>query len=580
MDQFKKRFLAAARTPVGAAVLSFLLPGLGQAANGQRNRGAIIAIPALSVLAALLVIGLFERGTALDSAFDKTWLTSLLIVDLVALIYHLWAVLDAYLTAGKDPTRQRRSSRTTRSSAATIGVILVVVSTVGVHAGIASLDADVQGFVSNIGGDAPAWAGSLAPGQTIAITSDDPGDVSIVDPSGSGSASATPSGPVGTLDPNQLPVIDSPPEAKNWDADGQLNVLLVGVDAGLGGGRSQGLRPDTMMLLHEDIKTGKAALIGIPRNLMCVPLPQAIAAHYSSGSNGCPGSTWPQMLNWLANDAGWNHPSYYPFYQGTGNIAYTRAMTATEEAIGTLTGLTSASGHPIDGFVVINLMGLVNLIDAIGGIDINVPTTVYDKPCGKAGTWEAQFRVCQLSPAHDGYGLPQGDGSGPSQNMVNDAKNSNGMQTINWKSSNGYDIAFTIKAGQQHMDGDWALAYARTRIYTTDYDRMKRQQLVLKSLRGSLNPCTMLPQVPGIMHTLGTALWTNMPPGDISRWAGMAKYITGGNVKTITLDPATIGGSTYINTTEWNNIKNLVSHSLDNVPAATGGSSGGGGFSC
>ena len=137
------------------------------------------------------------------------------------------------------------------------------------------------------------------------------------------------------------------------------------------------------------------------------------------------------------------------------------------------------------------------------------------------------------------------------------------------------------------MDGDWALAYARTRIYTTDYNRMMRQQLVLKAMRQTLNPCALLPQVGKLMGDAGTAFWTNLPIADsVTQWAGLAQAITGTDVKSITLDPATLGNprTTYINATTWARAKDIVAHSLDNVPAASGGGSGGsggaGGFHC
>jgi hypothetical protein len=75
-----------------------------------------------------------------------------------------------------------------------------------------------------------------------------------------------------------------------------------------------------------------------------------------------------------------------------------------------------------------------------------------------------------------------------------------------------------------------------------------------------------------------------MPLTDASQWAGMAKYIVGGSVKSITLDPTTLGvNSTYISAATWQTAKSIVSHSLDSVPAATGsgsGSGGGGGLGC
>jgi anionic cell wall polymer biosynthesis LytR-Cps2A-Psr (LCP) family protein len=575
------------RKPMGAAVLSFIFPGLGQATGGQPRRGGIVAIPALAVLGAFLLILIIARGSLLNSAFDQSWLTSLLILDMVAFVYHIWAVADAYLVASKSQAKPRRRGPMTVKWASVLGIAIIVSSTVVVHGAFASVDMNWQNDVSCWTALTPCFGNMTGANETIPIPSNDPQDQTIpTDPaSGSVPPNSTASTAVGTFDPSSLPSFTVPTDSKNWAADGQLNILLVGVDSGNGGSRNSGLRPDTMMVLHEDIKTGRAALISVPRNLMCVPLPQAIAQHYAKAQNGCPAYTWPYMLNWLANDAGWNHPGYYPFDQGTG-MQYTRAVDATVQAIETLTGLTPNSGHPIDGFVVINLMGLVNLIDALGGIDINVPTQTYDKPCGKKGTWQAAYRVCSLTPPHDGYGLPEADGKVP-QKMIDDAKNSNGMQTITYMSKNGYDIGFTIKAGKQHMDGDWALAYARTRIYTSDYDRNKRQQLVLKSLRSTLDPCTVLPRVGNIITSLGSAFWTNMPPGDIDKWAGMAKYITGDNVQSIELAPGTgsgsIGTSTYINTASWAKAQSLVAHSLDNAPAATSGGSGGGGgggFSC
>jgi Transcriptional regulator len=564
---------------MAAAILSAVFPGMGQAAAGYPIRGAIVAIPLLTVVGALILLLIVQGRAILDSAFNQQWLTSLLLLDLVALVYHLWAVLDAYILAGRTLEKPRRSDPSPRKWGATLGIAVIVSGTVLVHAGVASVDMDWQNSLTCLQSPTgPCFAGrTLNPGQTIAMTTDNPGAANV-DPSaspGESSDSSTPGtsiDPNGTFDPSSLPNIDSPTEAKNWAADGQFNVLLVGVDAGLGGSRNTGLRPDTMIVLHVDIKSGKAAMIGIPRNTQCVPLPQGIAQHYATPSGGCPANTYPNMLNWLANDAGWNKPGNFPFYQGPG-LEYTRAVTATEQAVGTLTGLT------IDGFVVINLDGLITLIDDLGGIDINVPTTVYDKPCGPKGTPEAAWYVCAYK--HGGYELPNDDGSVVAKMKV-DAANSGGLQSISWQSTDGANIAFVIKAGQQHMSGDWALAYARTREFSTDYSRMLRQQLVIKAMRTTFDPCKVLPRVPSLVNHLGSAFWTNMPLTDASQWAGMAKYIVGGSVKSITLDPATLGvKTTYINTTTWAKAKDIVAHSLDSVPAASAsGGSGGGGFNC
>ena len=99
-----------------------------------------------------------------------------------------------------------------------------------------------------------------------------------------------------------------------------------------------------------------------------------------------------------------------------------RAYKAFEEVIGGLLGLT------IDGSMWINPIGLTALIDDLGGIDINVPTTVYDKPCGPSGTWQNKWHYCAY--VHNGYSVP----TGPSgvQKMIADAKSSGGLQSISW----------------------------------------------------------------------------------------------------------------------------------------------------
>jgi anionic cell wall polymer biosynthesis LytR-Cps2A-Psr (LCP) family protein len=591
MQDLLQRLGQAFRRPNGAAFLSFLFPGLGQAALGQRARAAIIAVPALAVLAVFLLIGLMERKSLFGAALNSQWLFSLLVVDVVALIYHLWAVVDAYRLASQPVSMPgRKRAQVPRQAPVSFGIAMLVIVTLGTHAAVASVTMDAAQGLNCLTDPTGACMfvnqPTLAPGQTLAEATDEPQivatDSGTPDSTDSSSPDATATfsaDPNETFDPASLPSFDVPPNAANWAADGQLNVLLAGVDSGgSGAGRSSGLRPDTMIVLHVDLKSGRAAMIGIPRNTQCVPLPRQIATHYSKPSNGCPAYTYPYMLNWLANDAGWNHPSWFPFYQGKG-FEYTRAMTATQEAIETLTGLT------IDGFAVINLEGLVKIIDDVGGITITVPKslTAYDGPCGPKGTWAAKYRVCNINPPHGGYAL---SGSGTAQHMKAVAAQSNGLQKITWISSNSYDIGFVISAGTQHMDGNWALAYARTRIYSTDYVRMMRQQLVLKAMRKSLNPCALLPRIPTLLNDVGSAFWTNLPITDAPKWAGLAQGILGDNVKSITLDPTTLGrNTTYLSTTTWAKAKYIVAHSLDTVPSAapsagSGGGGGGGGFSC
>lgn len=598
------KFPSQLRTPVGAAALSALFPGLGQAAAGQPNRGKIVAIPALAVLGAFLLILIFERSSLFGLAVNQQWLTSLLILDLVAFIYHLWAIVDSYLVAGRAQPKRRPLSASASKWAATLGIAIIVSGTVLVHAGVAATDMGWQHALYCITAPTPCWVTDNGGSDVSVATNEIPGDVSVATDSGNPGPSASGSGgsaaPLKSFDFSALPSFETTTDSENWAADGQLNVLLIGADYEAGTSRT-GLRPDTMIVLHVDLASGKAAMIGVPRNTACVPLPQAIAQNYATGNNGCPPYTWSGYagkgaataeLNWLANEA-WNKPGNFPYPQDSQHGWFRGAM-ATTQAIGALTGLV------MDGYVTINIEGLGTLIDDLGGVTINVPALVTDYPCGPKGTWAAKWRVCDMnvgssnleSRIHNGYQVP-GSFSNV-QRMIDDAAKSNGLQAITWHSPtdpvNGTDIAFTIKPGVQQMDGNWALAYARSRVYYSDYVRMARQQLVLKSMRTTFDPCKILPSVPSLIQHVGTAFNTNLPLGneaDVRQWAGLAKLIGGGNIKSITLDPTTTGmhflnGYPAVDATSWAKIKDIVAHSLDDIPAAapSGGGGGGGGFGC
>src|SRR5206468_3305468 len=150
----------------------------------------------------------------------------------------------------------------------------------------------------------------------------------------------------------------------------------------------------------------RAVLFGIPRNIVNVPLPPESAGAFPDGR-------YPEFLNSLYVYA-LGHPKLFPGGQAGGFRALTGAI---QELVGV----------PLDGVLVVNLTGFVDLIDAVGGLWIDVPNALYD----------------------DAY--PSGAGQ----------------------------ITVSISAGCQRLGGTRALEYARSRHSTDDYSRMRRQQAVL-----------------------------------------------------------------------------------------------------
>jgi anionic cell wall polymer biosynthesis LytR-Cps2A-Psr (LCP) family protein len=583
MYQLLQRIRRGIKTPDGAAVLSFLVPGLGQAAVGRPSRGAIIFIPFLAILGALIFALIFARKSILDNAFNDQWLFSLLIVDLVALAYHVWAIGDAYATA-----RGRRLRTPFRRKWMSVALVVSLVGLTFVPYGaFAVLDMSWRNSAACIGGEAACFFEDDPVGPVD--TSTTAPSIPMDDPDGTVEPSYS-VGPAASLPYGLLPDSQTTQNAGNWAADGYLNLLLLGVDQGQSssGNRSAGLRTDSMILLHVELSTGKAAMFSLARNLYCIPMPKGIAEHYPNKSTpdnafACPPYTFPyDMLSGLWYEAAYRHPSYYPFYQGDDSASrYMRGIMALEQGIGALTGVQ------VDGSAVINLGGFARLVDDLGGIDIDVPAKLVDHPCGPEGTWQHDYGNCAKAYMQAGYDVGMGDNSPAVIDQMKKDGAASGKQEVTW--TNGSHISFVIHSGQQHMSGNWALVYSRSRHYDPegDYGRMKRQQLVLQALRDSIvNPCLLLPNVPSLMADLGQAFWTDMPLESASQLTGIASYISGKNVARFSLDPRTLkspSGSTLIDGNGWALAKDMVVHGLDNVPEASPGSGdggGGGGFHC
>jgi LCP family protein required for cell wall assembly len=115
-------------------------------------------------------------------------------------------------------------------------------------------------------------------------------------------------------------------------------------------------------------------------------------------------------------------------------------------------------GTPIDEYVMIDFEGFEEVVDSVGGIDITVPEAIHDTEY----------------PTED-YGT----------------------------------TTLTIPAGRQHMDGETALAYARTRHGDSDDARRDRQILVIQSLFNQGKQIGSLTRIADLIVALGDAALTS-----------------------------------------------------------------------
>lgn len=211
--------------------------------------------------------------------------------------------------------------------------------------------------------------------------------------------------------------------------DVRLNVLLLGGDAGPG---RSGLRTDSVIVASIDQTTGDAALFSLPRNWGGLELADGtvIADRILN-----------EVYEWARRQP--------DRFQGVDPGA-----TALVEVAEVLTGLD------IDYFALVDLTGFAAVVDALGGVTIDVPRSVY----------------------------------GPSYNP----------------DTGGYTM-IRIPRGEQELSGAEALAYVRERYQSSDYDRMARQRCVLASLAADADVVSLLRGVRGILDALERHVTTDVP---------------------------------------------------------------------
>jgi LCP family protein required for cell wall assembly len=239
--------------------------------------------------------------------------------------------------------------------------------------------------------------------------------------------------------------IDSIFSQKGFTAasNGRYNILLLGSDAG----RDRfGVRPDSISVMSINADTGAIINIGIPRNLQHAPIPA------SSPLREFYGESWDDLINAIYKNVTDNHADSYPNAVKNGSAP---GIEATRELVEGVTGLK------IHSFVMVNMSGFKQLVDALGGLTVNVKERL---PIGG-----------QLDDTSDAIG---------------------------W-----------IETGVQRLDGYHALWYARSRHGTSDYSRMARQREIEQLILKKLTPSYALTHFEALAEAAKTLVDTDIPDG-------------------------------------------------------------------
>jgi len=186
------------------------------------------------------------------------------------------------------------------------------------------------------------------------------------------------------------------------------------------------------------------------------------------------GDVYPGKINSFA--ANGNRTDWFPGSKAT----HTAGLNGLKAVLGYLYGLD------IKYFVEVNFAGFKQVVHALGGVTINVQVPVLDD---------------------------------------------------NFPQANGHRLRLFIPAGIQHMTGQQALDYARSRKSTSDFERAARQQRVLVSLREQLNIGEAIKNIDVLAAAIGSSLKTDIPVDLVPKLLGLADKVSSRAIRSVIFTP-------------------------------------------
>jgi len=422
-------------SPAVAAFLSGLIPGLGHLFAGYRRRGAALLAFTLIVALPVTIVGialLFSDGKAfaLDLVrpfFEHPgYLLLLLAANVTVLAFRSLAALDAYWLAGGGFAGKRLLT-----VAAVLSVFAIAVA--APHAWAAQRNLALYDLLT--------YDYSVDPGQAAVTTTI---TVTTTSPTAPATTVSTVAPTTTTIAPTTTSTTLAPL------AERRINVLLLGGDAGPD---RTGLRTDSIIVVSVDPVTGDAALLQLPRNQIELPFPEDHPA-YNEWECHC----YPELANTIYQ-YGLDHPELFP----GGNNSGARAVMDLVEYL---------YGIDIHNYALVELLGFVSIVDALGGLTITVTSFVEDEQ----------------------YTRPGGD-----------------------------EIPVLFAPGSYEMDGEEVLSYARVRRGSDDYNRMGRQRCVLEALAAQTNPVTLISELPSLVPAIQASVITDIP---VAAWPDFIELAT------------------------------------------------------
>ncbi|MYA73666.1 MAG: LytR family transcriptional regulator [Acidimicrobiaceae bacterium] len=428
-----------------AAALSVIWPGLGHIGHHNVRAAKLV----VTTLTAAVGLGWFvasrSTSTLVTWGVSRFWLWLAILFAGATLVFRIAVAVDAYMVAHGWPQPEDRRVRTRRRIRSAATLVLIAGTIALPHFFVVRYAVAQLELLYGVFG---ATNTETAVPTPIDSEFEDPEQDSA---DGIVSASTT------------LPLSESP-TLQTWDGEQRLTIALLGGDSGYD---RAGVRTDTIIVLSIDVATGDAAAFNVPRNWSDLTFPKGTPA----------AEQWPDGYPGIANEVyalGLRSPEHFP------NVDHP-AGHAIKSALAQLTGL------PIQYYVLIDMVGLVEAIDLFGGIDLHVTESINDR----------------LKPLVRG----------------------------------GQAIDIVVEPGDYRFDGLTALGYVRSRTRSTDYHRMSRQRCVVEALISQISISEVLGKFVSLTGIISSHVQTDVPLGRVDELVDVSHKLDTSKIVTVNFIP-------------------------------------------
>jgi LCP family protein required for cell wall assembly len=255
--------------------------------------------------------------------------------------------------------------------------------------------------------------------------------------------------------------------ADPWGGQDRVNVLLLGGDGDVG---RDGIRTDSIILMSIDTGTGQSVMFSLPRNMMNAQFPPSSPLHelYPAGFTAYDDPA-AGMLNAIYGQVPVLHPGVLGKSDNEGADAMKQAVAGS-------------LGVPVDYYVLVNLQGFREIVDAMGGVTVNI-----NEPVAIQGDTDR--------------GIPP--------------------------------VGYLQPGPDQRLDGYEALWFTRGRWGSNDYERMLRQRCMIDALIEEAQPLNLLRRYEGLAETGKEIVRSDIPSRLLSAFVDLVIRVKDAEVRSI-----------------------------------------------